>query len=184
MNKFLKSLMNYNFSNFKKNNAKKTDSIKRINKLKSLGVQIGTDCEIYSMSICGDPTRVRIGSHVEITSHVVIISLCPYHYLCDDFVDDGRCNGDVSIGDNSFIGIGAILNPGSSIGNDCIIGAGAVVSKRIGDGLVAFGNPIQIMMNSSDYLKNKIKSYWRLDTKNITNHYEVERLIRQHFGIK
>lgn len=155
----------------------------RVEKLKSLGVKVGENCELYSMGIYGDPSRVRIGSHVKIASYVCIITLCPYCYQCDFFVDDGRCNNDVSIGDNSFLGISAIVNPGSVIGRDCIIGAGSVVNGIVQDGTVVFGNPSIILTRTTDYRKRKLATQNRIDTKKIESDVQKRKIICHHFGI-
>lgn len=51
----------------------------------------------------------------------------------------------VSIGENSFIGAGAIVLPGTSIGSHCIIGAGSVVKGSIPDYSIVIGNPSKII---------------------------------------
>lgn len=51
----------------------------------------------------------------------------------------------VSIGEDSFIGAGAIVLPGTSIGRNCIIGAGAVVKGVIPDHSVVIGNPAKVI---------------------------------------
>ncbi|MDD6381375.1 MAG: gamma carbonic anhydrase family protein [Lachnospiraceae bacterium] len=52
-----------------------------------------------------------------------------------------------SVGDNSLIGMGAILLNGARVGSDCIIGAGALVTGKmvIPDGYMAFGNPCRLI---------------------------------------
>jgi maltose O-acetyltransferase len=47
----------------------------------------------------------------------------------------------VTIGENVWIGGGAILLPGVTIGDGAIIGAGAVVTKDVAAGTTVFGNP-------------------------------------------
>lgn len=51
----------------------------------------------------------------------------------------------VSIDENSFIGAGAIVLPGSTIGKWCIIGAGTVVKGRIEDYAIVIGNPAKVL---------------------------------------
>ena len=51
----------------------------------------------------------------------------------------------VTIGDNVWIGGGAIILPGVNIGNNVVIGAGSVVTRDIPDNAIAFGNPCQVM---------------------------------------
>ena len=45
------------------------------------------------------------------------------------------------VGDNVYIGTGAILLGGISIGNNCVVGAGSVVTKDIKEGTTVAGNP-------------------------------------------
>ena len=51
----------------------------------------------------------------------------------------------VTIGEDCWIGGGAILCPGVKIGHRCIIGAGSVVTKDIPDNSVAVGNPAKVI---------------------------------------
>ena len=50
----------------------------------------------------------------------------------------------VIIGDNVWIGGGAIIMPGVTIGDNVVIGAGSVVTKDIPSNLIAYGNPSRI----------------------------------------
>ena len=51
----------------------------------------------------------------------------------------------VTIGEDCWIGGGAIICPGVTIGNRCVIGAGSVVTKDIPDDSVAVGNPARVI---------------------------------------
>jgi len=51
----------------------------------------------------------------------------------------------VRIGNNVWIGGGAIICPGVTIGNRAVIGAGAVVTKDVPDDVVIGGNPAKII---------------------------------------
>ena len=51
----------------------------------------------------------------------------------------------ISIGDDCWIGGGAVICPGVTIGNRCVIGAGSVVSKDIPDDCMAAGVPARII---------------------------------------
>jgi len=47
----------------------------------------------------------------------------------------------VTIGNDCWIGGGAVICPGVTIGDRCIIGAGSVVTKDVPDDSLAVGNP-------------------------------------------
>ncbi len=49
--------------------------------------------------------------------------------------------GSVTVGERSWIGIGAVVRQGVSIGRDAVIGAGAVVVADVADGVTVVGNP-------------------------------------------
>ena len=51
----------------------------------------------------------------------------------------------VTIGEDCWIGGGAVICPGVTIGNRCVIGAGSVVTKDIPDDSVAVGNPARLI---------------------------------------
>ncbi len=51
----------------------------------------------------------------------------------------------ITIGDNVWIGGGAIILPGVTIGENSVIGAGAVVTKDVGANVVAVGNPARVI---------------------------------------
>lgn len=91
-----------------------------------------------------DVGKVRIGSHVLIGPNVQIYAVT--HPV--DAVE--RRSGeewgeDVTIGDDCWIGGGAVICPGVTIGDRCIVGAGAVVTKDVPDDTVVAGNPARII---------------------------------------
>lgn len=56
------------------------------------------------------------------------------------------------MGDNSLIGMGAILLNGAKIGKNCLIGAGALVreGQEIPDGSLAVGVPAKVLRPLSE----------------------------------
>ena len=51
----------------------------------------------------------------------------------------------ITIGDNCWLGAGAIICPNVTIGNNVVVGAGAVVTKSFGDNVVIAGNPAKVI---------------------------------------
>lgn len=51
----------------------------------------------------------------------------------------------IKIGDNCWIGAGAIINPGVTLGDNVVVASGAVVTKSFGDNVVIGGNPAKVI---------------------------------------
>ncbi|KAN0012139.1 hypothetical protein ACTFIV_005694 [Dictyostelium citrinum] len=51
----------------------------------------------------------------------------------------------ITIGDNAWIGGGAIICPGVTLGDNVVVGAGAVVTKSFGSNVVIAGNPAKVI---------------------------------------
>ncbi|HWS37893.1 MAG TPA: sugar O-acetyltransferase [Actinoplanes sp.] len=51
----------------------------------------------------------------------------------------------ITIGDNVWLGSGAIVLPGVTIGDNTVVGAGSVVTKDLPANVVAVGNPARII---------------------------------------
>ena len=64
--------------------------------------------------------------------------------------------GDITIGDNVFIGSNSILLYGVHVGNNVIIGAGSIVTKDLDDGVVAAGVPCR-PISSFEAFENKMR---------------------------
>jgi len=59
--------------------------------------------------------------------------------------------GDIEVGNNVFIGLGAIILPGVTIGDNVIIGAGSVVTQNIPSNSVAAGTPAKVLKSIDAY---------------------------------
>jgi acetyltransferase-like isoleucine patch superfamily enzyme len=67
--------------------------------------------------------------------------------MMQNFIDTPKVciTGNVSVGDFTTIGTGAIIIPNIKIGNNCIIGAGSVVTSDIPDNCFAVGVPAKVI---------------------------------------
>jgi acetyltransferase-like isoleucine patch superfamily enzyme len=66
---------------------------------------------------------------------------------------------EISIGADSFIGMGCIILPGVKIGEFCIVAAGAVLNKNIPNGNIYIGTPQKPILRERKCLKNVIGEY-------------------------
>jgi maltose O-acetyltransferase len=103
-------------------------------------IHLGSDVFLNFNCVILDVVQVIIGSGTQIGPAVQI-------YAAGHPRDPGvRKSGaefgrPVVIGENVWIGGGAIILPGVTIGNDAVIGAGAVVTRDVASGKTVVGNP-------------------------------------------
>lgn len=91
-----------------------------------------------------DAAPVRIGKNVMIAPAVKIFTAT--HPLEYEARNSGReLAKPITIGDNVWIGGGAIINPGVTIGDNSVIGSGAVVTKDVLPNVFAAGNPCKFI---------------------------------------
>lgn len=113
------------------------------------GILIGENTFINFNCIFLDGAIITIGKHVRIGPHVQIYTAeHPMDYV------ERRMNKEtaspVTVGDDCWIGGGAIILPGVTIGNRCVIGAGSVVTKDVPPDSVVVGNPAHVIRYRSD----------------------------------
>lgn len=113
-------------------------------------IYFGSHCEVNMNCTFLDDNIIRIGDHALIAPNVQIYTAFHPTNAAERFgapKADGSfsfCKTQtepVRIGDNVWIGGGAIIMPGVTIGNNVVIGAGSVVTKDIPDNTIAYGNP-------------------------------------------
>ena len=63
----------------------------------------------------------------------------------------------VTVGDNVWVGAGAVICPGVTIGENTVIGAGSIVTKDIPANVVAAGNPCKVLREINE--RDKIYYY-------------------------
>ena len=91
-----------------------------------------------------DDTHIYVGDYTMIGPNVTIATAG--HPIQPELRRKGmQYNMPVHIGNNCWIGAGAIILPGVTIGENTVIGAGSVVTKDIPANVVAVGNPCRIL---------------------------------------
>ena len=77
-------------------------------------------------------------------------------------------NKDVHIGENAWIGAGAVIVPGVTVGKNTIIGAGSIVTKDIPDNVVAVGNPCRVLREVGEHDREFFFKEERIDWENLS----------------
>ena len=122
----------------------------------------GTPRFIAKSAKFDDFHRITLGDRVVVSMNVHFLTH-DYSYTTALIAVDEKPATDIGIfrkivvGNNVFIGMNAILLPGSTIGNNVIIGAGAVVRGNIPEDSVVSGNPAIVVGDIKDYA-HKIKA--------------------------
>jgi maltose O-acetyltransferase len=94
--------------------------------------------------ICADVARVTIGDDVQIGPNVQLLT--PTHPVqAGPRRDKWESARPITIGDNVWLGGGAIVLPGVTIGANTVVGAGAVVVRDLPADVVAVGNPARVV---------------------------------------
>lgn len=148
---------------------------------KGMTTGIGCRIEAYSNSLCTVPSIV-FGDNVQLNDYVHICALekvqighnvlmASHIYVSDSSHGSYRCNNNdtapnippiereyqispVVIGNNVWIGEGAIIMPGVVIGDGTVIGAHSVVNISIPSNCIAVGSPVRVI-KKYDFVQKK-----------------------------
>jgi hypothetical protein len=93
-----------------------------------------------------DCARVTIGDRVLFGPNVQVYTA---GHPVEGWVRKGTAGPEfakpITIGDDVWVGGGAIILPGVTIGDSCVVGAGAVVTKDVAPCTVVAGNPARVV---------------------------------------
>jgi sugar O-acyltransferase (sialic acid O-acetyltransferase NeuD family) len=111
------------------------------------GTVMGDGAVICQFSSVGSNTRIGRHFHCNLYSYVA------HDCVVGDYVTFAprvQCNGNVHIGDDVYVGAGAVIRNGSAgsplvIGAGAIIGMGAVVTRSVPANTTVVGNPARAM---------------------------------------
>lgn len=106
-------------------------------------IELGENVFFNFDCIVLDVCRVRIGSHAQFGPAVQIYTpLHPFDAAERRRTEYGK---PVDIGDDVWVGGGAIILPGVRIGSRAVIGAGSVVTRDVPQHVFAAGNPCRVI---------------------------------------
>lgn len=146
------------------NGTKESESEFRSEILKSLFGKMGDGCEIKPPFRCDYGSNIHLGHRVFMNYGCIILDCNIVKIGSDTLLAPGvqisaayhptdpqlrrqkkEAAESVTIGENVWIGSGAVICPGVTIGDNVTIGAGSVVTKDIPPNVVAVGNPCRVI---------------------------------------
>jgi maltose O-acetyltransferase len=112
-------------------------------------ISIGSSCFVNFGLVALDCAAISIGDRANIASNVQLVP--PDHPLERTARGEGYERAlAITIGDDVWIGAGAIVLGGVTIGDGAVIGAGAVVTSDIPADSVAVGVPARVVRSLAD----------------------------------
>ena len=102
----------------------------------------------YNATVRGDRASIVIGNCSNIQDNSVVHVDADHHVVIGNNVTIGHgaiIHG-CEIGDNTLVGMGAIIMNGAQIGKNCIVAAGALVTQntQVPDNSLIMGNPAKV----------------------------------------
>jgi gamma-carbonic anhydrase len=127
-------------------------------------VTLGAHASVwYNTVLRGDINRIVVGHHTNIQDNSVL-------HLADDFpcilgnwvtVGHSAIVHACKVGDETLVGMGAVILDGAVIGRQCLIGARALVTQgtNIPPGSLVLGSPAKVVRKLSREERGKLK-WW------------------------
>lgn len=113
-------------------------------------VTLGENVSVwYNAVLRGDVDAIEVGNDTNIQDGCIVHEDfgCPARIGRRVTVGHGAILHGCTVGDDTLIGMGAIVLNGARIGAGCIVGAGALVTQGtvVPDGSVVLGSPVRIV---------------------------------------
>jgi carbonic anhydrase/acetyltransferase-like protein (isoleucine patch superfamily) len=127
-------------------------------------VTLGAHSSIwYNAVLRGDINRIVVGHHANVQDNAVV-------HLADDFpcllgnwvtVGHGAIVHACKIGDETLVGMGAVVLDGAVVGRQCLIGARALVTQgmKIPAGSLVLGAPARVVRKLTPAERANLKSW-------------------------
>jgi maltose O-acetyltransferase len=107
-------------------------------------IRIGARCFANFGLVALDVAAITIGDDVQIGPNVQLLT--PTHPVDPEpRREKWEAAQPITIGDNVWLGGGAIVLPGVTIGENTVVGAGSVVTRDLPANVVAVGNPARVV---------------------------------------
>ncbi|HEX6094919.1 MAG TPA: sugar O-acetyltransferase [Thermoanaerobaculia bacterium] len=123
----------------------------------------GDTVVVHPPFFCDYGSNIRLGANVFFNFNCVVLDVCPVSIGSYTLFGPGvqiltplhpmdaqerrtrEYGSPITIGDDVWVGGGALILPGVTIGSRTVIGAGSVVTRDLPDGVFAAGNPCRVI---------------------------------------
>ena len=109
-------------------------------------VTLGREVNIwYNAVLRGDDGAIVVGDETNIQDCAVLHEETTVGRGCT--IGHGAIVHGCTVGDNTLVGMGAVILNGARIGSNCIVGAGALVTGKMDapDGVMILGSPAKVV---------------------------------------
>lgn len=125
-------------------------------------VKVGAQSSVWHNAVLrADLNRIGIGHHTNIQDNAVVHVADDQACVVGNYVTIGHSAvvHACTVGDETLIGIGAVILDGAVVGRQCIIGANALVTSGllIPDGSLVLGSPGKVIRPLNREEKTKLK---------------------------
>jgi maltose O-acetyltransferase len=113
-------------------------------------ISIGAGTFVNFDCLMLDVAPITIGANCQLATRVQLLT--PTHPIDPEPRRAGwEAAEPIVLGDNVWLGGGAVVCPGVSIGEDTVVGAGAVVTRHLPAGVVAVGTPARVLREIGEH---------------------------------
>lgn len=124
-----------------------TGSFKKIGQ----GIEIGSNSGVGDYCFFGAAGGIKVGKDVIMGQNVRFHSENHNFQRLDvPIKEQGVTNIGIEIGDDCWIGSGAVFLDGVTVGEGCVIGANTLINKSVPSHSIVVGNPMKIIKNRKE----------------------------------
>lgn len=132
-------------------------------------IHIGDHCLISPGANIASACKITIGNNCMIASEANI-SDCDWHGVYNR-TRPFRCSSPITIHDNVWIGLRAIVGKGVEIGENSIVAAGAVVVENVPANSIVGGNPAKVIKTLNPNRRMLKRDFLFKDSDQKSDHY-------------
>lgn len=129
-------------------------------------VTLGREVNIwYNAVLRGDDGAIVVGDETNIQDCAVLHEETTVGRGCT--IGHGAIVHGCTVGDNTLVGMGAVILNGARIGSNCIVGAGALVTGKMDapDGVMILGSPAKVVrpLTEAEIESNRVSAQGYLE---------------------